>query len=517
MKNLLKLLTVAVIGTFLTSCGGGGGNSSSDSYVPDNYSTTVENPETSTTTTTYKVETINGTISETKATLSDIVYVSAVYWDKQWNGTLDVPVREMTVKVENGTFSLPVEDGRYALFFFDATGQPVGFVGDGDTPYVFDINGNATVNIYVADSDGDGVIEADVEGLEPDITDDSFAQDNDTDGIPDAVDPDWLKEKFRKIKFLPVTTLREQGLLEDNRPENDELSWFHYYYYFMNNNVNPYVLWNADGSSIIAIYNFDNGDGTFTSYLRTSNETGFLGSGYVNVPVFEFHIQEILLPVFVSPANLTFEELLTFRKNIKTAIEEWNKAIQEGYEGAGIIYLGVLPRIEETIWITTNQNTEGTYQYAPIKGAGIFAKASLSGSVVGETSSASTKEYLSDPFTITGTKSDGTEQVMKYWLATSIASVSILIENINDLHTIEHELGHYIGLDHPFTGGLGDLPSVMNYYGYNRTEYISDFDRWLVTDVFSKYATYGVDIDELKNFYIDYASSHQVEIIPEQY
>ena len=140
----------------------------------------------------------------------------------------------------------------------------------------------------------------------------------------------------------------------------------------------------------------------------------------------------------------------------------------------------------------------------------------MAGSAVGETSSASTLEYLSDSFTITGTKTDGTEQVMKYWLAVGIGSVSIFIEDVNNLHTIEHELGHYIGLDHPFAGGLGDLPSVMNYSGYNRTEYISDFDRWLVADVFSKYATYGVDINGLKNFYIDYANNHQVEIIPEQ-
>jgi hypothetical protein len=532
VRKLLTLATTFVIigsSVILSSCGGGGGgnsvpsaNETTNSANETTNSTINSNSDSDTgtaTAPTYKVDTINGTIYESKASsLSDIAYVSAIYWDKQWNGTLDVPVREMTVKVENGTFSLPVEDGRkYALFFFNATGQPVGFVGDSDTPYVSNVSSNKTVNIHVADSDGDGIIEADVEGLEPDITDDSFAQDGDADGIPDAVDPDWLKEKFRKIKFLPVTTLREQGLLEDNRPENDELSDFHYYYYFMHGNVNPYVLWDESGKTTIAIYNLDNGDGTSTSYLWTSSETGLLGSGYVTVPVFEFHLQRILLPIFVSPANLTFEELLTFKENIKTAIEEWNEAIQEGYEGAGIVYLGVLPRIEDTIWITTNHSTEGTYEYAPIKGAGMFAKASLSGNTVGETESASIMEYLSDSFTITGILPDGTEQVMKYWLAAGIGSVSIFVEDVNNLHTIEHELGHYIGLDHPFAAGLGDLPSVMNYSGYNRTEYISDFDKWLVADVFSKYATYGVDISELKNFYIDYANTHQVDIIPEQH
>jgi len=109
MRKALSLVTLAVI---LFSCGGGGGGGSSETPTPDtnNLNSPPQTPNTQTSNT--QIRTLNGTIAENKATPSDVAFISAVYWDKQVNGTIDVPVRENTVAVVNGTFSLPVEDGK---------------------------------------------------------------------------------------------------------------------------------------------------------------------------------------------------------------------------------------------------------------------------------------------------------------------------------------------------------------------------------------------------------------------
>ena len=501
MRKALSLVTLAVI---LFSCGGGGGGGSSETPTPDtnNLNSPPQTPNTQTSNT--QIRTLNGTIAENKATPSDVAFISAVYWDKQVNGTIDVPVRENTVAVVNGTFSLPVEDGKYALFLFDKNYQPIGFVGESDKPYVFNITENKEVTIYLVNKDNDNVTEADIDGINPDLADDSFSGDSDNDGIPDAVDPDFLK-KFFKIKLLPVYKMKNE-LTDDNGNFEKEV----YYYYDFSKEATP----NKVGSSFEALWEDDDGN----RYLKATDEEGSGTGEKTDIPFFKFHFRWIQAPVFLNPydpekGRLSFEEIVKFKKNILEAIEGWNEPMIEGYgEGAGLVYLGVVP--EEKISISTGifPDLNANYTYAPIPYGVYYEKYGFT-DYRGRTSSIAKLDWeMRDPMILNVTLDNGTQRTMKYENRIKSNAYVIGIKDITDSTTITHELGHYIGLMHPFEYNYGNIPSIMNYAQYNMTETISDFDKELVKTVWGYFKDYGVDLEQVKNAYIEYVGNHTVQV-----
>ena len=501
MKRLLSLTTFLIAMATISSCGGGGGGGSLETPDTGNLNSPPQTPEE-----TIAVKTINGTIAEnTKGALpSDVAFVSAVYWDKQVNGTIDVPVRENTVKVTNGTFSLPVEDGKYAIFLFDGNYTPIGFVGEADKPYVFNVTENKEVTIYLDDKDNDNVTEADIEGIEPDLADDSFFGDSDNDGIPDAVDPDFLSQFF-KIKLLPVYKM-ETELTDDNGNFASEI----YYYYDFSNEATP----NKVGSSFEALWEDDNGN----RYLKATNEEGIGTGEKTDIPFFKFHYRWIQAPVFLNPydpekGRLSFEEIIEFKKNILEAIKEWNEGMIEGYgEGAGLAYLGVVP--EEKISISTGvlPDLSANYTYAPIPYGVYYEKYNFTNDR-GITSIIAGLDWeMKDPMTLNVTLDNGTQRTMKYENVIRKNAYVIGIKDITDSVAITHELGHYIGLKHPFDSGYEDTPSIMNYYQYSMTEKVSDFDKELVKTVWGYFKDYGVDLEQVKNAYIEYVGNHTVQV-----
>jgi hypothetical protein len=498
MKRLLSLTTFIVVAT-LFSCGGGGGGSLE---TPDtsNLSSPPQTPDTQEET--IVVRTLNGTIAENKATPSDVAFISAIYWDKQVNGTVNVPVRENTVKVNNGTFSLPVEDGKYALFLFDKNYQPIGFVGESDKPYVFNITENKEVTVYLDDKDNDNVTEADIEGINPDLADDSFSGDSDNDGIPDAVDPDFLSQFF-KVKLLPVYKM-ENELTDDNGNFEKEV----YYYYDFSKEATP----NRVGSSFEALWEDDDGN----RYLKATDEEGSETGEKTDIPFFKFHFRWIQAPVFLNPydpekGRLSFEEIAKFKKNILEAIREWNEGMIEGYgEGAGLVYLGVVP--EEKISISTVlPDLNANYTYAPISYGVYYEKYDFTDR--GRTSIIAKLDWeMRNPMILNVTLDNGTQRTMKYENRIKSNAYVIGIKDITDSTAIAHELGHYIGLEHPFEYNYGDTASVMNYYQYNMTEAVSDFDKELIKTVWGYFKDYGVDLEQVRDAYVEYVGNHTVQV-----
>jgi hypothetical protein len=497
MRKALSLVTLAVI---LFSCGGGGGSSETPTPDTSNLDSPPQTPDTQEET--IVVRTLNGTIAENKATPSDVAFISAIYWDKQVNGTVNVPVRENTVKVNNGTFSLPVEDGKYALFLFDKNYQPIGFVGESDKPYVFNITENKEVTVYLDDKDNDNVTEADIEGINPDLADDSFSGDSDNDGIPDAVDPDFLSQFF-KVKLLPVYKM-ENELTDDNGNFAKEV----YYYYDFSKEVTP----NRVGSSFEALWEDDNGN----RYLKATDEEGSGTGEKTDIPFFKFHFRWIQAPVFLNPydpekGRLSFEEIAKFKKNILEAIREWNEGMIEGYgEGAGLVYLGVVP--EEKISISTVlPDLNANYTYAPISYGVYYEKYDFTDR--GRTSIIAKLDWeMRNPMILNVTLDNGTQRTMKYENRIKSNAYVIGIKDITDSTAIAHELGHYIGLEHPFEYNYGDTASVMNYYQYNMTEAVSDFDKELIKTVWGYFKDYGVDLEQVKDAYIEYVGNHTVQV-----
>ena len=499
-----KLLAVSLIGLFTASCGGGGGGSTgstgSNSGSGSNSNTGSNTTSNSTPSiNTSDIKTINGTVVDdsraVSGLLSKVSYISAVKWEKEMG--VNVPVGEMAVKVSNGTFSLPVESGKYALFLFDGNGTPVGYVGANNDPFTFDVNADKNVTVYLQNSNG--VIEAGIDGMNG-VADGTFTGDDDKDGIPNAVDPDWLL-RFFKPKFLPALYLNKNGILNDgiasdNNYGNDSFSY--YYFYFDDSfNDNAYTVGIASDGNIInpqlvptpAECDVKNPDGTYTEYLRATDENATIDNDYyLNIPYRTYHKIYLDEPVFINPKGLTFVDTLKFKNTVKTALSDWNSAVQQGYgsNNVGFFYLGVWPK---------------GLPYAPCVS---FEKGSLS-NTSGEIAGSMWSVY--DPFKLNIDTGNGTK-VMKYATMAEAEYSKAVMNNVNDVHTAEALLGYKLGLNKPAGSQLCGHTSVMD----GSSEKVSDFDKKVISDVYSKLKGYSIDFTEIKDYYIDYVKNNNVNI-----
>jgi len=114
--------------------------------------------------------------------------------------------------------------------------------------------------------------------------------------------------------------------------------------------------------------------------------------------------------------------------------------------------------------------------------------------------------------TLNVTLDDGTQRTMKYENRIRSYPYVIGIKDITNFPAIAHELGHYIGLKHPFDYGYANTHSIMNYYQYSMTETVSDFDKELIKTVWGYFKDYGVDLEQVRDAYVEYVGNHTVQV-----
>jgi len=385
MRNALLLLTALVI----ASCGGGGGGGGSSSAGGNN-PPPPPSPQSS-------YPTVRGNLYYSSAdalgNLFGIDYVCAVYRDTgQW--IADVPVRDNCVRVENNAFTMHLSGaGDYALFFFNATASPIGFAGKDGGVYVLHLgDGNTTLSIYL-EQDAQGQVEGDVAEKSLIVSDDDyfFNNDSDGDGVKDVVDPDWLTQRFLKVKFINVSLLqKEQGLFIDNSTENDNDPVPVYYYLNIRNAVEPMGFISFEGNSTLtsAVNMVQQGD-VFTPYLIPTDENANLifSEGYYDLTVPKLAAYREVIPVFVapSPLNPTFDDYEALKNNVLYAIADWNNYIRQADPQAGFVFLGAVPYVNGTLSCGQGPTVDNVTDKAPIPGSVVVFRDTLPSGVLGRT------------------------------------------------------------------------------------------------------------------------------------
>jgi len=518
MRGLTRALILgAVVGlTFSCGGGGGGGSVSGETALPET-SAAAGSASTPSVSSEPAYKTVEGTINSSdltarRGTTAQPVFVCAVYKDTT-QAAVPVPVSVDCAEIVNNTFKLRIpenlENQKFALFFYGANGlaEPLGYAGSGGKVYLLDFSGEGTVKIDVTLSqDSSGALEGDVaeQSLIADDSDTFFNGDEDSDGIKNPEDPDYLTATYCDVAFLDVGRARkEAGLLEDNLDNDLSKEGKSYYYFETLNNawLDYYDIYNKDYAP--AEYQEINGAQILGEYYYVTDANGETDlKHYYSVPPDRMTALIMKAPVWVAPIDnrgnlLPWDELQKVIENTKYGIDQWNSVFKEYVGHVGFYFMGVEPPIKGEINPALGALFEKTSYYLPTRLTGVAVEVTrdFPEQTAGRSESGSLTDDFYYPVTYQVQTTNGT-QTSKYWWYFGIGRNLIWINANYEGYkkVVAHELGHVLGFDHPFNYGLSDIPSIMNYdetlNGSNGTDQLSDFDKKLFKETYGMVKDY---------------------------
>jgi len=439
--------------------------------------------------------------------------------------SIPVPVNVDCSEVDSSTgqFELKIpdtlKDKDFALLFYGENGlmSPEGYAGESGKAYLLHFDGDTTLNVTLQ-QDSNGALIGDV--------DQQSLIDGESANFVNYLNPDYIDQTYSRMEVIDVGRARkEQGLLIDDRPEDDNLKDTDgyngdesYYYFWTYNDALPECRNPYDGSMVAGIWGDDNNN---KDYMVETDADGNFTNYYYSVPSTRLTILPTKIPVWVSKVDeagnpYDWETVQKLIANVKYAINEWNELFREVLgQDYGFVFMGMEPPLKGNTNPTPFTVEFKLSTFLPAQPGIVVVPSNVFDSntyYIGRTyfnNGAMRNVTVKATYTVQTT--EGTKTSTYYWLlGYGSALIAVRPSAVDNIKVVAHEFGHYLHFDHPFQLGMGDIPSIMNY-DTNGTDTLSDFDKKIFKDVWGLLNTqYGIKTDsdfqtEVQKWFDDYA------------